>query len=237
MSSRRRLEDEGEEDDDGPLSPGDDSASEASILSDAEDNLQVDDSDLSDTGDAGSPELLERRPVTKESGETAPRTVDNSTEKAPETEPQHGAERATNATFLNTADTDAMLHGLKPDQDVDAVEDLTFEGSVDNGTPAKAKSIQEPQKDAGIAKRESMYQRRMRESQEYNSKRESDPAFVPTRGGFFMHDHRNDAFAQSAFMPFGRGRGRGKDITSNPHSSFRSVLLIPIQSTVGKSSN
>ncbi|KAK6720276.1 hypothetical protein SNK05_003384 [Fusarium graminearum] len=51
--------------------------------------------------------------------------------------------------------------------------------------------------------------RRRQEHEDYKKKRDEDPAFVPNRGAFFMHDHRHAGPAANGFRPFGRGRGRG----------------------------
>lgn len=52
--------------------------------------------------------------------------------------------------------------------------------------------------------------RRRNENDDYKRRRDQDPAFVPNRGAFFMHDSRQAAVPPgSALRPFGRGRGRG----------------------------
>ncbi|KAF3932226.1 hypothetical protein ABW20_dc0110360 [Dactylellina cionopaga] len=55
---------------------------------------------------------------------------------------------------------------------------------------------------------ETPLERKRREAEEYRKKRDADPAFVPNRGAFFMHDHRSDSSGANGFRPFGRGRGR-----------------------------
>ncbi len=52
--------------------------------------------------------------------------------------------------------------------------------------------------------------RRRNENDDYKRRRDEDPAFVPNRGAFFMHDSRQAPGPPgSTFRPFGRGRGRG----------------------------
>ncbi|KAJ6782969.1 hypothetical protein PWT90_10611 [Aphanocladium album] len=52
--------------------------------------------------------------------------------------------------------------------------------------------------------------RRRNDHDDYKHRRDQDPAFVPNRGAFFMHDSRQAAGPPgSTFRPFGRGRGRG----------------------------
>ena len=56
--------------------------------------------------------------------------------------------------------------------------------------------------------------RRRREHEEYKKKRDSDPTFIPNRGGFFMHDARIPD--QRGFSSFSKGRGRGRGSTGAP---------------------
>ena len=56
---------------------------------------------------------------------------------------------------------------------------------------------------------ETPVERRRREHEDYKKQRDENPAFVPNRGAFFMHDHRHAGPAANGFRPFGRGRGRG----------------------------
>jgi hypothetical protein len=46
--------------------------------------------------------------------------------------------------------------------------------------------------------------KKLKPHEEYKRRLESDPAFIPNRGAFFMHDSRHDKSARG-----GRGRGRG----------------------------
>ncbi|KAF1352662.1 hypothetical protein EJ07DRAFT_183436 [Lizonia empirigonia] len=66
------------------------------------------------------------------------------------------------------------------------------------------------------ARPETLGDRRRREHDEYKKKRDSDPAFIPNRGAFFMHDSRS-APGQNAFRPAG-GRGRGRGGIGGPFS-------------------
>ncbi|KAF8461899.1 CASC3/Barentsz eIF4AIII binding-domain-containing protein [Kalaharituber pfeilii] len=54
---------------------------------------------------------------------------------------------------------------------------------------------------------ETPYERRRREHEEYKRRRDTDPAFVPNRGAFFMHDHRHQG---GGYKPFWRGHGGGR---------------------------
>ena len=61
----------------------------------------------------------------------------------------------------------------------------------------------------GLRRQENFADRRRREHEEYKKKRDADPAFIPTRGSFFMHDQRS-ASGQNGFRQYGpRGGARG----------------------------
>ncbi|KAH6633008.1 CASC3/Barentsz eIF4AIII binding-domain-containing protein [Boeremia exigua] len=80
--------------------------------------------------------------------------------------------------------------------DAASVEELDFETAPAEPAPP-------------VARPETLGDRRRREHDEYKKKRDSDPAFIPNRGAFFMHDSRS-APGQNGFRPVGaRGRGRG----------------------------
>jgi hypothetical protein len=79
-----------------------------------------------------------------------------------------------------------------------------------------------PAFDAPSSRTETLAERRRREHEEYKKKRDSDPAFIPNRGAFFMHDHRH-APGPNGFRPAGRGRGRGGAPIGGPFSPAKYV--------------
>ena len=74
---------------------------------------------------------------------------------------------------------------------------------------AEATSQPPTVKTVAIDQMETPVERRRREHEDYKKQRDENPAFVPNRGAFFMHDHRHAGPAANGFRPFGRGRGRG----------------------------
>jgi hypothetical protein len=69
-----------------------------------------------------------------------------------------------------------------------------------------------PQLNAPKAPRnETLAQKSRREHQEYLRERNSNPAFVPNRGGFFLHDDRSSTVPTFNGRSHPRGRGRGFD--------------------------
>ncbi|KFH45248.1 hypothetical protein ACRE_039270 [Hapsidospora chrysogenum ATCC 11550] len=194
LGHRRRVEDEGE-DDGGPeaLDMDDDSLTDGSLATD--DHDADEDSDTSNVDEASptSPK------VNKSTNGTA--KVPASERSKPRLEGDGKA----------VSDTEIMLHGLSiTGQPPPAPpEELHF----DEVAPAPAKSPSAPivvSSAAATRKQpESVEGRRRQEHEDYRRRRDEDPAFVPNRGSFFMHDHRHPGPAANGFRPFGRGRGRG----------------------------
>ncbi len=215
ITSRRRIDDEGEEED-GSVAAGvdDDSLSEGSIISDADDDADAEGSDASDR------ESIERRNVkTKILANGHVGSTRDSPKKTTVT-----SEKASFSTAMN--DTEAMMNGLKFSGDVDEGEEMDFEdmGKQIHEPPAAAPG-QEKVESASL---DTVGDKRRREHEEYRKQRDADPAFVPNRGGFFMHDHRSSAPGQNGFRPFGRGRGRGRAGPGGPFPPVGYVSTEPI---------
>lgn len=119
-----------------------------------------------------------------------------------------------NGVFKNSADTDVMLNGLEVSGDVNTVEEINFEDSTADMSTSSLKPVQAPSE---TGRQETMAERNRREHQEYLKKRDENPAFVPNRGGFFLHDNRSGSAAANGVRQFARGRGRGSFV--GMHSS------------------
>lgn len=201
LSTRRRAHDEGDEED-GQEDVLSETQSEGSGISDAEDLEHSDQSDNDESEEVQSTKQVLARPA---EGTQAQATTETEDAVGEQVTP---SVQATSATFKTTADTEAMMNGLK-------LEDGAQGDAVDFGDSAdmEQQQVDEPAvpvaSSQGETKSETLAQRRAREHEEYKQKREADPAFVPTRGGFFMHDQRNSNFGNNVQAGFGRGRGRG----------------------------
>ena len=206
LRSRRRREDEGEEEE-GSVAAGaeDDSLSEASGISDADEDADAEGSEGSDAAPA------ERRDI-------KPKATSNVRSPASRKSKQ-AARRSSNKPSLNTVmpDTEMMMNGLKFSGDVDEGEEVNFEDMGQDTQKAGETSLalKEPPSDPIT----SLGEKRRREHEEYKKKRDADPTFIPTRGEFFMHDHRFAASDHNGFKPFGRGRGRGRGDMAGPPPS------------------
>jgi hypothetical protein len=219
VSRRRRVEDEGE-DEEGPVVV-EDSQSEGSVLSEAEEEEDADASSLggpleaeagaaAPSQEAGSV-ATNVTPVKKarKSGKKAQKKEDVTTAGA-SSQPQPG--------FKAMADTDAMMNGMKiadPERAQEHVVD--FESMGANGSGPAPRPNGHPM---------SSVERQRREHEEYRKKRDSNPAFIPNRGNFFMHDTRGQANGplppdRNAWQA--RGRGRGAPNVGGPFSPANQV--------------
>lgn len=217
IASRRRLEDDEEED--GSVAAGveEDSSSDGSAISDADDDADAEGSDVTD---ALTPK---RSPVKRRS--VVEKHTDNPMGKI-----ERPSVGATQPTFdAATADTEAMLNGLRISGKSEEAEEVHFD---DLGRqPDIPQPRNSPPQDSPLSERnESLIERRRREHEEYKKKRDADPAFVPNRGGFFMHDHRSAAPGQNGFRPSGRGRGRGRGGMNGPFSPITYVFTLSCHS-------
>jgi hypothetical protein len=205
VRQRRRVQDDG--DDDGSIITEaiDDSQSEASLPSDADDDADADYSDLSEP-DVPEPSNSEIRPV-RSNGSARKATASSPAVETPLEAPKRASSEP--LTFESTKETEIMMNGLKISQDESKAEPLDYE-SVENSTS-------EPIAGEGSSgKPETLADKRRKGHEEYKKKRDSDPAFIPTRGAFFMHDQRTSS--PGGFRGVGRGRGRGRGAAGVPFS-------------------
>jgi hypothetical protein len=202
LRSRRRTRDDADDDNSVMNEAIDDSQSDASAASDADDDADADDSDLSEPelhNSTGSAKRLAKHKVPPKLQSIS---AGNSPTASFDAKVEPGSQ-----SFHTISDTEAMMNGLKltssqsppPAMDFDAVENEASQSAPESSKPSK---------------QESPAEKRRREHDEYKKKLETDPAFIPTRGTFFMHDQRTPG--QNGSRPYGRGRGRGRMGPSGP---------------------
>ena len=192
IGRRRRIEDEGEDDvpRDG-LEMDDDSLTEGSLATD--DHDYADDSDTSNIDEA-SPTSPNTRKSTNGKVKSA---------TAVQVAPVPAKE---NKAIL---DTDMMLHGLADANHENHPQEINFDDvNIPSSKPSPGPTIVSSAASTR-APVPTLADRKRQEHEDYRRKRDEDPAFVPNRGSFFMHDHRHAGPAANGFRPFGRGRGRG----------------------------
>ncbi len=222
IASRRRVDDEGEEEG-GPdvAELEDDSLSEGSVISDEDDVAEGDEDDNTNSPSVASPDL-------RKNGSNGHAKPINGEAKSSNNAPTAVQKSEHLQTLANgTSDTDLMLNGLKNSDHNGAVKEVHYEDLQEK--PDIAENTEPPFTGKGTAhmdqQQETSLERRRREHEEYKSKRDSDPAFVPNRGAFFMHDHRHAGPAANGFRPFGRGRGRGRAGIGGPFAPMKYVEM------------
>ncbi|KAK2757890.1 hypothetical protein FQN54_004296 [Arachnomyces sp. PD_36] len=176
VARRRRLEDEGEEEDGsigGDLE--DDSLSEGSVLTAPEDDADGEGSDVSEGEGEAAVSTKRDKPGEQVNGDSKHHLQADSTR-----DPAFGAKMA---------DTQAMMNGMELSEPVEGSEEINFEdmGPEPEATEKAATEVEQP------SKRETFAERKRREHEEYIKERNENPAFVPTRGGFFLHDKRSES--------------------------------------------
>jgi hypothetical protein len=213
---RRRVEDEEGDEEGGPDLgdlDDDDSVSEGSLISDEDDAHEGDEASTVGAAAADAPE-----PKINGNGQRQAKDVKQSS--------TNGNTDGVKKQLTNgTSDMDLMLNGLKLSDENGAVEGVNYEDLREDEeilVPSPAVVNSTAQMDRP---QEAPYERRRREHEEYKKKRDADPAFVPNRGAFFMHDHRHSGPAANGFRPFGRGRGRGRPGIGGPFAPSKYDIL------------
>ncbi|CAJ2502829.1 Uu.00g102230.m01.CDS01 [Anthostomella pinea] len=222
IGHRRRVEDE-DEDEAGPdhLENDDDSLTDGSMASDDLD--PADDSDTSNVDEA-SPTTPA---ITKTSGRAA---KGNGAAKNAQTKSvaSSATEKLSKSGHDALPDTEYMLNGLNISDKASSVQEMSFDDV--SGSPSKSSApivvSSSAVAAAGLDNAPGLPgDRRRREHDEYRRKRDEDPAFVPNRGAFFMHDHRHAGPSGNGFRPFGRGtRGRGRGGVGGPFAPVNQPL-------------
>ena len=224
VGRRRRLDEEGE-DDEGPVMV-DDSQSEGSVLTEMDEGDDEDETGSVGDGqavsgangsvvDAASEGTANGKPAAKKS-----RKPRNRAGKKEVGEQGDGLPGQADL-FRATADTEAMMKGMKL---ADAGEGAIQFGEMDEPVHIPANRAQGGAVVNGRGERP--VDRQKREQPDNKPRRTADPAFIPNRGNFFMHDTRG-ANGQGPVPNRGapaRGRGRGV-----PPSAVPSAPLNPSQ--------
>jgi hypothetical protein len=208
MGHRRRVEDEGEDGGPEALELDDDSMTEGSIGT--EDHDTADDSDTSNVDEVSPTSLGQTKSA---NGAAKPS--------------RHQSSKQQNVLTENktVSDTEIMLHGLAINDSPAPVQEINFDDTEDKTAASKPSAPVVVSSASAIRHlSETAENRRRQEHDDYKKRRDEDPAFVPNRGSFFMHDHRHAGPAANGFRPFGRGRGRGgRPAIGGPFSPMKYV--------------
>lgn len=189
---RRRRDDE-----DGESSVAGDieefSMSEGSAISNAEDDGDIEGSDVSAEDEDTS--VLASLPAPTKREEHTPKNTSTSA---------NGAAKA--QLFKSTPDTEAMLLGLKASNEGQQ-EELNFDST--HQTASNALAVEGASTNNQTEPSDPQIPKSKRSNPENFKQKSSNPAFVPNRGGFFLHDDRGAGNHPQFGRSFQRGRGRG----------------------------
>lgn len=207
---RRRVDDEGEDDASVATEHLDDSHSEATLPSDAEEDADADYSDLSETEAVGS--TAAERAASKANGVSR---TEKRQARAARTSKMSSSDTRADASFATLTDTEAMMNGLKIAEATASDEGVEFDAMGEDELSSSA--VNAPVRPVSSnGRRETPAERRRRENEEYRKRKEADPAFIPNRGPFFMHDQRSAPAGPNGLRPAGRGKGRGRVPVGGP---------------------
>lgn len=216
VGRRRRLDEEGE-DDEGSVNI-EDSQSEGSVLTEMEEGDDEDEAGSVGNGQAMSGargDNLDGASEGTPNGKATNRKSKKPRNKAGKkegTDQVDGPVDQNNNLFRATADTEVMMKGMKLDDagegaiqfgDMDEPVHIPSAGRAQGAATANGRAVDRPR----------------RENQDNKPKRAADPAFIPNRGNFFMHDTRGAANGQGPVPNRGmpaRGRGRGAPFNATP---------------------
>lgn len=160
---------------------GDDSLSEGSADSHQED----------EDADAEGSEESEEEVAPSVNGKQVNGQRDKSTRHS-STSPEKRGSKTT------VSDTEAMMNGLKV-SDASGDAEVNFDHLEEVRTPSAPPT--EPRRD-------NLASRKRRENDKYVKERDQNPAFVPTRGSFFLHDKRSAEAGTNGHRPFSKSKSR-----------------------------
>ncbi|KAL1310709.1 hypothetical protein AAFC00_000967 [Neodothiora populina] len=223
VSRRRRTkgdeEDEEEDEDDDSVTMVDDTQSELSAASDVDEATEADaDAEASDMSDSDTSGHVHRdstlggNSTMRENGEGANGARSKKRRKARKNREQGLAPDMATKSAEASAGSHLQSNGAATTGSTRVEGEGAHTEETEGGV---AQDSSRPDNQAGSGRRGvTVADKRRREHEEYKKKRDSDPTFIPNRGGFFMHDARIPE--QRGFSQFGRGRGRGRGFAGAP---------------------
>ncbi|ETN37876.1 uncharacterized protein HMPREF1541_07499 [Cyphellophora europaea CBS 101466] len=193
-----------------------DEEDESSVVGDVEEDSMSDGSALSLADEEAGPEASDVSEENDVPVATAPKSgASKSASTKKEYQMLPGSQTHAD-THPQSEDTVSMMNGLKISDTSNAEPEIHLDEPAPEDGVESADASQPRSEAPRAPRRETAGQRARREHQEYLKQRDSDPAFVPNRGGFFLHDDRASNAQAFWNKPYGRGRGRGYNGTVPP---------------------
>lgn len=203
-ASRRKRHEDGE--DEGSLAGelGDDSLSEASIDSNQEDEDA--DGEVSEESEVEAHTSANSKQANGYKLKSTRNTSASPEKRGPKT---------------TVSDTEAMLNGLKVSDTGDAPR-IHSDQLQETRVPQTGRTPSAPPSEP---KQQNLASRQRRDN--FN-KREQDPAFVPTRGSFFLHDKRSTETGSRSNKPKSRPYGLIVDGNSQRYFFLRLAVILTV---------
>ncbi|EAW09177.1 uncharacterized protein ACLA_033800 [Aspergillus clavatus NRRL 1] len=196
-SRRRRRDEEGEDDASLEGELEDDSMSEGSVISHPdEDDADGEGSDESDAETTSSPR------VDRINGHQVNSRIPESSQQSRR---RHSASPGKALLATAVSDTEAMMNGLTISDQTSEVAEIHFD---DLKGESRQQTGRTPSAPPTETKRETFAERKRREHEKYAKERDENPAFVPTRGSFFLHDKRSTELGANGYRPFNKSKSR-----------------------------
>lgn len=178
-SRRRRRDEEGEDEGSGNEELDEDSLSDGSVITQLDDDADGEGTEESD-GDTSIP-----APKDKTNGPQVNGRATRTARRRERRKPASAAKPLMNST---ASDTEAMLNGMKVAGEGSGVAEIHFDELKEEPDTQTGRTPSAPPTEP---RRETFAERKRREHERHVKERDANPAFVPTRGRFFLHDKRS----------------------------------------------
>lgn len=196
-SRRRRRDDEGEDEGSGNEDLDDDSLSDGSVISHPDD----DDAD-GEGSEASDDEASIPRQENKTNG---PQVNGRAAQTAQAAERRKSASPAKPLITSTVSDTEAMLKGMKASSEGSGVAEVHFDQLKEAPDAQPRRTPSEP---PTKPRKETLAERKRREHGRHVKERDANPADVPTRGSFFLHDKRSSDAGPNGYRPSNKPKSR-----------------------------
>lgn len=196
-SRRKRRDEDGE--DEGSADEGwdDDSLSDGSVIS------HQDDDDADGEGTDASDDAVSMSP--QEDKSNGLKVNGRMPQAAQQSERPKTTPPAKPLMASTVSDTEAMLNGMKVSDQGSGVAEIHFDELKEEPDTQAARTPSAPPTEP---RRESFAERKRREHEKYTRERDANPAFVPTRGSFFLHDKRSSEAGTSGYRASNKLKSR-----------------------------
>lgn len=197
-SRRKRKDEEGEEESSVNEELEDDSLSEGSAITHQED----DDADGEGTEESDDE-------VSSKSPQASKMNGHQTNGRALRTNRRHGQHSSGSPEKppmdSTVSDTEAMMNGMKISDPASGVSEIHFDDLKEESDPQAGRTPSAPPTEPS---RGTFAERKRREHEKYIRERDTNPAFVPTRGSFFLHDKRSSDAGSNGYRPFNKSKSR-----------------------------